>query len=328
MRKNGRLLIVLGVGLACLAVALAFLMFTNANKSQAVEKAAPPVRVVVAAKDVPAHQILRAEDLVDEQVDKDLLKGGEVLVKSEVIGKASKTGLVKGQRLMTADLEVSGLTNDIEKGKRALAIPVDRLNTLGGLVREGDYIDVIFSVKVNLLYVLPSLPLEMDTATAGEREFKNVLPNTPPSEAAPYPYPGDPGSRFKMRGADGKTDPLAKVIVQDVKVLRVSTAPPPPAQGQQQQQQQQPATTAPTAGDLMILELTNEQAELVKFIMDNGGAAGANGAPASVAYTFIVRAKDDHEKVTSSGITFDLLVEKHELPAPGSVTLPTEQKRP
>lgn len=327
MRKNGRLLIVLGVGLACLAVALAFLMFTNANRSQAVEKAAPPVRVVVAAKDVPAHQILRAEDLVDEQVDKDLLKGGEVLVKSEVIGKASKGGLVKGQRLMTADLEISGLTNDIEKGKRAFAIPVDRLNTVGGLVREGDYIDVIFSVKVNLLYVLPSLPLEMDTATAGEREFKNVLPNTPPSEAAPYPYPGDPGSRFKMRGVDGKADPLAKVILQDIKVLRVSTAPPPPAQGQQQQQQQPAANTAATS-DIMVLELTNEQAELVKFIMDNGGTAGANGAPGAVAYTFIVRGKDDHEKVTTSGITFDLLVEKHDLPTPGSVTLPTEEKMP
>lgn len=320
MRKNGRLFIILGVGLACLAVALAFLMFTNANSSQAVEKEAAPVRVVIAARDIPQHQILRAEDLMEEQVDKDLLKGGEVLVKSEVIGKASKTALVKGQRLMSADLEISGLTNDIEKGKRAVAMPVDRLNTVGGLLREGDYIDIIFSVKVNLLYVLPGLPIEFDTATAAEHEGKIVLPNTPSGEPSPYLYPGEPGSRFKMRGTDGKTDPLAKVVVQDVRVLRVSSAPAP-VEGQQQQQQPTNAV-----GDIVVLELTNEQAEVVKFIMDNG-AVGENGAP-STAYTFILRAKDDHEPVTSTGITYDLLVSNYELPAPRSVQLPNEEKQP
>ena len=50
MRKNGRLFIVLGVGLACLAVALAFLMFQNAGKGSAVEKAPVPIKIVVAAR--------------------------------------------------------------------------------------------------------------------------------------------------------------------------------------------------------------------------------------------------------------------------------------
>ena len=310
MRRNGRLFIILGVGLATLAVALAFLMFSGANRNNAAEQAVERVRIVSAAQDVPAHTVLREQMLIEEQIDKDLLRGGEVLSKSEVLGKAPKTALVKGQRITQDNLEVPGLTNDIEKGKRAVAVPVDRLNGLGGMLRESDYIDIIFSVKVNLLYVLPSRPLELDTSTAGDKE-RAVLPAQAPSDPAAYVYPGEAGSRFKMQAAGGGGDPLAKVMIQDVRVLR-ATAQPPPQEGQQQQQQQQQAQGAT---DVVVLELTNEQAELVKFILDNGAS-----------YTFVMRAKDDHDTVTTNGITFDLLVSNYQLPTPKSVRLPGEKQ--
>ena len=309
MRKNGRLFIILGVGLACLAVALTFLMFQNAGQSQAVEKAPVTVKVVTVIKDVAAHQQLRETDLGEETVDKDLLTGGEILVKSEALGLAPKVSLVKGQRVKKGELEVSGLTNDIAVGKRAVTIPVDKLNLAGGLLRDSDYIDLIFSTKVNLSYILPTRPIEIDTATAAEAEVKPVLPASPPGEAAAYVYPGEPGSRFKIKGQDGKGDPISKVLLQDIKVLRVVAAAPP-AEGEQQKQQQ---TTA--QGDMLVLELTNEQAEVVKFILDNGAS-----------YTFAVRGKDDHEPAQSNGITFDVLVTNYQLPTPKSVRLPGEKQ--
>lgn len=237
MRKNGRLFIVLGVGLACLAVALAFLMFQNAGKSSAVEKAPVPVKIVVAAKDVPAHQLLRETDLAE--IDKDLLVGADfIATRSEVLGLAPKTGLVKGQRLKKNELEVSGLTNDIAPGKRAVTINVDRLQTANGLLRDSDYIDLIFSTKVNLTYIMPTRPYEIETATSADTGSGTALtlPGQAPGDPAPYVYPGEPGSRFKIQG-EKKGDPLAKVILQDIKVLRIIAATPP-AQGQQQQQQQ------------------------------------------------------------------------------------------
>src|SRR5207253_6775670 len=93
MRKNGRLFIILGVGLACLAVALAFLMFQNAGQSKAVEKPPTTVKVVTVIKDVPAHQVIRDTDLGDETVDKELLTCGEVFRKSDVLGQAANVGM-------------------------------------------------------------------------------------------------------------------------------------------------------------------------------------------------------------------------------------------
>lgn len=310
MRKNGRLFIILGVGLACLAVALAFLMFQNAGKGKAVENVPVQVKVVVAAKDVAPHQILRDADLAEEAVDKDLLSGGEVFSRSEVLGLAPKGGLVKGQRVKKPELEVPGLTNDIAPGKRAVAIPVDRLQTAGGLLRDQDYIDLIFSVKVTLLYVFPTRPYEIESSTGGDTATTNlVLPATPPSEPSPYSLPGEPGSRFKIQGPGGKGDPLAKVILQDIKVLRVVSAAPP-AQGQQQQQQQ---AAAQADNDMIILELTNEQAEVMKFVLDNGAS-----------YSFALRGKDDHDPAKTGGITYDLLLTNYQLPMPKSVRLPNE----
>jgi pilus assembly protein CpaB len=306
MRKNGRLFIILGVGLACLAVALAFLMFQNAGQSKAVEKPPTTVKVVTVAKDVSAHQVLRDTDLAEETVDKDLLTGGEVFSKSEVIGQAAKAGMVKGQRVNKGNLEVSGLTNDITPGKRAVTIPVDRLNLAGGLLRDSDYIDLIFSIKVSLSYVLPTRPVEIDTGTALDAGTTVTLPVSAPGDPSAYVYPGEPGSRFKIQSQDKKGDPVSKVILQDIKILRVVNAPPPDENAQQK--------TAP-ASDLLVLELTDEQAEVMKFILDNGAS-----------FTFAVRGKDDHEPATSSGITYDLLVTNYQLPTPKSVRLPGEKQ--
>jgi Flp pilus assembly protein CpaB len=313
MRKNGRLFIVLGVGLACLAVALAFLMFQNAGKSSAVEKAPVPVKIVVAAKDVPPHQVLRETDLSEETIDKDLLVGADFIgSRSEALGLAPKTGLVKGQRLKKVELEVSGLTNDIAPGKRAVTLNVDKLQTAGGLLRDSDYIDLIFSTKVNLTYIFPTRPYEVETATGGDGSSGQgqtvTLPAQSPSDPSAYVFPGEAGSRFKIQG-EKKGDPLAKVILQDIKVLRVVVAAPP-AQGQQQQQPQQAAQS-----DMLILEMSTDQAEVMKFILDNGAS-----------YSFAVRGKDDHTTAETKGITYDLFVTNYQLPMPKSVRLPGEKQ--
>jgi Flp pilus assembly protein CpaB len=306
MRKNGRIFIILGVGLACLAVALAFLMFQNAGQSQAVERAPVTAKIFVANKDIPAHQKLQEVDLAEQTIDKDLLSGGEVLVKSDVIGRAPRTGLIKGQRLRLEEMEVSGLSNDIAQGKRAVTIPADRLALAGGLLADSDHIDLIFSTKVNLSIVLPTRPIEVETATAPDANIIVTLPASAPGEPSAYALPGEPGSRFKVRGTGGGGDPISKVLMQNIKVLRVVGAAQQ-AQGQQQQ--------AAAQSDMLVLELTNEQAEVMKFILDNGAS-----------YSFTIRGKDDQDVASTSGITFDTLITNYQLPTPKSVRLPGEKQ--
>lgn len=311
MRKNGRIFIILGVGLACLAVALAFLMFQNAGQSKAVERPPVTTKIVVASKDVPAHQKLQDTDLTEQTIDKDLLTGGEVFVKSEVIGRAPRTGLVKGQRVRLDELEVSGLSNDIAPGKRAVTIPADRLALAGGLLTDSDHIDMIFSLKVDLSIVLPTRPIEISTATAPDANIIVTLPASAPGVPSAYALPGEPGSRFKIRAAGSSSDPISKVVLQNIKVLRVVSATPP-SQGQQQQQPQPAATQQP---DMLVLELSDDQAEVMKFILDNGAS-----------YSFAMRGKGDENVANTSGITFDTLVTNYQLPMPKSVRLPGEKQ--
>jgi Flp pilus assembly protein CpaB len=164
--------------------------------------------------------------------------------------------------------------------------------------------------------------LELDTSTAGDKSVNATLPASAPTDPAPYAYPGDPGSRFKMENADGKGDPVAKVVIQDSKVLRVSSQPPANQQGQQGQQQAQQQNASNQQGqanatptDMIVLEMTDQQAEVMKFIQDNGGS-----------FTFALRAKDDHTVANTSGITYDLLVTSFQLPAPKSVRLPGDKQ--
>jgi Flp pilus assembly protein CpaB len=88
--------------------------------------------------------------------------------------------------------------------------------------------------------------------------------------------------------------------------LRVISAP----QADPNQQQKAAATA-----DMLVLELSDDQAEVMKFVLDNGAT-----------FSFAVRGKDDHEIANSSGITYDLLITNYQLPLPKSVRLPGEKQ--
>ena len=101
------------------------------------------------------------------------------------------------------------------------------------------------------------------------------------------------------------------MILQDIKVLRVVNAAPP------QQGQQQPQKAAGTNDtDLLVLELTDQQAEVVKFVLDNGAS-----------FAFALRGKDDHDPTETGGITYDLLMTNYQLPTP-EVGAPAGEKQP
>jgi hypothetical protein len=60
-----------------------------------------------------------------------------------------------------------------------------------------------------------------------------------------------------------------------------------------------------------------EQAEVLTFMQDKRHE-----------YQVVVRGKDDHEQVTTKGITFEILYQDgtYDLPLPGSVTVSSKKK--
>lgn len=320
MRRGGRLFIFLGVGLALVAVLLAVMSLKGHSKPKTVTNPQTEmVTVIQATKDIPANTVISQDDIKSVQVEKATAPAGAAQDSSQVLGLATNGNLVKGQQIMMANLVSPGLTNMLTNGKRAVALPIDRVSALGGLIRPDDYVDIVYSVRLDLTGVLPTNVIQAqqgNTAfTFKDGELKVVPPGQTP--AAEYPYPGNPGSEFIV--TDGqKGNPVTKVILQNIRVLRViagneavnNTTSAAPANGTPT-----PTTAAPTAlpnADLLVLEVDPQQAELVKFLEDNQGQ-----------YQVILRAADDHAIATTTGITYDQLMSKYGLPAPKTVKLPS-----
>lgn len=309
MRRSGRLFIVLGIALALIAVLLAVVALTGGDDSDDTTSGSgsnepeQTVTIVVAAREIAAHERLTAEDITEERVNASSAPAGAITSELEVIGMAYADDLTEGQALMRARLETAGLSQRIPEGMRAYALPVDTINLVGGLIREDDRLDIIFSTRINLTRVNPSVPFEatdsmiIDSVYWPDLDFDGLLIPMEGDDIGPdYPYPGEAGSRFLVSDFE-EGDPVSKVIVQNVRVVRTVLATDPDGTGQ-------------TTGGMLVLEVTPDQAEALRFMMLNG------------TYQVVLRGSEDQEATTTNGITFDLMVDDLGLPVPKTVRLP------
>jgi pilus assembly protein CpaB len=312
MRRGGRLFIVLGVGLALVAVALvAVVLLSGGDDPEEPSSSQPPdseeareITVVVAARDIPAHTTITQDDVREEQVQSNEVSEDAVRSSLEVIGLAYSVDLVTGQPILAADVEQPGLANLIDPGRRAYTLPVTGSQLVGGLLRDDDHIDLIFSTWVAMNRIMPTYPLELpenlelrDVVDPETGEPAIVLPPYGDPPAGPtYPYYGEDGSRFWLTDtADG--DPITNVMIQNVRILRVVSA----TEGE---------AGTESEDNFLILDLDPVQAELVEFLSKTG------------QMQIVLRNPEDQEIPETPGITMNALVDDWGMRVPRTVRLP------
>lgn len=308
MRRSGRLFIVLGVALALVAGLLAVFALTgdtNDDTTGSTNDRTEPeeITIVVAARDVPAHERLTEEDLRQETVDASTITGDVVRNPIEAIGLAYSDDLTAGQMLVRTGLESPGLANRIEPGRRAFALPVDAAGMVGGLIRDDDRLDIIFTTRVDLLRVSPSYPLEAhdrleidgieDPETGADGL---ILPNVGEEIGPTYPYPGEDGSRFWISDLEAG-DPVTKVMLQNVRVIRAIA--PTVAEGSNN-----------TTGAFLVLDVSPDEAEILRFVMEHGSVQ------------IVLRGLEDEDISETDGLTYNQMVDELGLPVPKTVRLP------
>lgn len=312
MRRSGRLFIVLGVALALVAGLLAFVALSGGDDDDTTSgttgQSEEPreITVITAARDVPAHERLSEDDLREEVVDSTDVSDDAVTSRLEAIGLAYSDDLVTGQALVRAQLESPGLANRIEAGRRAFALPVDAAGMVGGLIRDDDHLDIVFNTRVDLLRVNPTWPLEahdrleLEGVTDPETgEDGVIIPPYGESIGPTYPYPGEDGSRFWVSDLDAG-DPVTKVMLQNVRVLRVVVPSATEAGG-----------SGDGSGNFLILDVSPQEAEILRFMMANG------------TYQVALRGLEDEEILETDGLTYNRMVDDLELPVPKTVRLPS-----
>ena len=255
------------------------------------------------------HTVLTEEDLAEETVQSDEVPPDAMRNMVEAVGFAYSVDLFSGQVLVESNRELPGLANRIDPGRRAYPLLVDGINLVAGQIRDEDHVDIVFTVRTQMLRVNPTYPLEIPD----NFELRDVPPESvqegsgrpggaslPEYGTAPegptYPFPGEPGSRFWLTDTlDG--DPVGKLVLQNVRVLRVISASLGEANPQ-------------LDGNFLILDLDPVESELVKFMVENG------------SFQVVLRSPDDEDLVETPGITMNLLVDNWGLVVPKTVRLP------
>ena len=114
-----------------------------------------PVEVVIAAKDLPQGLPLEVAHLTTVGVPEQFVQPYAVSSPRDVLGKVTIAPIAEGEQILLTkvrrpedvpvDATLSGLT---PKGKRAVTIGVDAITGVGGFVRPGDTVDILWSFKL------------------------------------------------------------------------------------------------------------------------------------------------------------------------------------
>jgi len=318
LKRSNRVMLLLGIVLACAAFG-GVLLF--GRPAPAAEAAPVTVTVVTAAEDLPLGTAITTAQLatvqkpvadaldtyrdpvqLDGQVVRRLVRQGEALTSRDfqTLGDAAGADVV---RALTA-------------GQRAIAVRVDSLSGVGTLIQAGDFVDVIAAVAdgsakfpVVLETELLAGPEDTDETTetdetgeagdideTGEVDVNEETEQDEAAEAAEEPF---------KKIDDVINNTSVKMLVQNVQVLGVLESGPAagtPAEADPE------AAPQPT-GMIVILSVTAQEAELVRFAQLDGDLSLVLRSPADAAAT----------PETTTGVTLRELVDNHGVLPPRAI---------
>ncbi len=114
-----------------------------------------PVKILVAAKDLPEGTALEAGHLATISVPQKFIQPFAARTPNELLGLVTLAPVAEGEQLLTNKVRrpdvspaSSTLSGVMPKGKRAVTIGVDAISGVGGFVRPGDNVDVLWTVKL------------------------------------------------------------------------------------------------------------------------------------------------------------------------------------
>lgn len=307
-KRGGRFLLVLGAGLAVLAFVVVYIATSKSVGTGSAEPVAttpPMTTIAVVNTDVPAYTVLDASNVATIEVDASTAVSPTTSNPALLYGKMTLMPLTKGQPVMTNQLTTSGFSNVIEKGKRAYTVPIPERATFGGALSENDYVDLLWTHKFEVTSLVP--------------------------------------------GADGKQEektkelPTTKTVLENLQVLRVISLRPAnvaPANGANANggapqadttvsKKSSPATSTTYAADappqaVVVLAVTDQQAEVIKFAQENGiiDFALRSSAAQKDPDGKTLKGPDgkdllgDHDPEKTTGVTSKVLVEQYGLLVP------------
>src|SRR3990170_3998177 len=156
--RTNRALILLGLFLGLVSAALVVVYLSKADGGGGNVSGGVVTPVVVASHDIAAGTRVTEEMLTLKPIASDAVLPGAFLKTEEVVGQVTRVPLVSGEQVIPTKVAATGIaiTNVenpplayvIPEGMRAVSVEVSSVIGASGLIRPGDYVDVILTVQV------------------------------------------------------------------------------------------------------------------------------------------------------------------------------------
>ena len=145
-RMTFRQLLFVGAVLS-LVVALASYLYLSGLERQQVQQEQRLVNVVVAVGDIPAHSVIRQEQLKLIQLPREIVSAEAIMELQAAVGKTTRSDIFSGDMLtekrLLLDDKAAGLVGCIPPDKRAISIAITDTTGVCGFARPGDCVDVM-----------------------------------------------------------------------------------------------------------------------------------------------------------------------------------------
>ncbi len=281
MRRSNKILLIVGVLLA----AVSFVAVLAFGTQQAQAPADPDTAVVVASQDIALGTAVSAEMLATVSLPAsqatDTFQSPD-----ELVGQVVRREVTQGEALTTEDFQtgvsVPQLVSAIAPGLRAMAVPLNRVDSVGMLLQPGDYVDVVLTID-DIDGLNPVVVENPEPATGGIG-----------GAAAPY-----------LSLDEFVNNTTVKVIVQNVQVLAALPRDPETSNEVNAPVEAQPDVIA-------ILAVQPQQVEVIRFAQLDGNISVVLRSPSDYAAG----------QVSTTGITLSELVNQWGVLPPAPVTAP------
>ena len=243
MKRSNRLVLLIGVFLAALAFVFVIVILNGGSTPQDPNATPPPSKVatIIASRDIALGVTITKDMLKSQDLEPTVRQPGAFGDTSQVIGSVTRAAIKTGQQItIGAFTEQSGANFQCPAGFTCIAVQVDQLSGVGTLIKTGDYVDMVAGIGT-------TFPI-IDTKTTGK-----VL-----DEA--YDHTS------------------VKVLLQGMQVV-TTLLPAAPAAETGVATPAPGASAAPATGggtalngqqEIVILAVTPQQAEVIKFAQLDG----------------------------------------------------------
>jgi Flp pilus assembly protein CpaB len=272
LKRSNRLILLIGLFLAVVAF-VGVILLTGNNSSGGGTPTTTPVpttaKVVKAATDIAAGTKLTASMIELDEVPLAAAGPDTIPDTGLAIGKTIRQSVTKGETVTYSVFISSGVetnvTDALPRGLRAIAVQVSQVTGVGTLIQNGDHVDVVISMKIQNVIADPKNPGQVVNVGTPEGSVKMVLQNA-----------------------------LVVGTLLPPVAASAQASPTPAPSGQAGSGSQGPATSLNGQSEMVIVAVTANQAEIIRY-------AQLYADPATDNISLVLRSPKDYVQVDAKG---------------------------